>query len=100
MGRIERLDPRFDALVPRGAILEKIADGIEWAEGPLWDARDGSLLFSDVPRQGVFRLTPDGALSVVIRDLDAPNGIGYIAANHRILRLRTSTRGIVGPPDR
>jgi sugar lactone lactonase YvrE len=30
--------------------LEKVADGIEWAEGPLWDARDGSLLFSDVPR--------------------------------------------------
>jgi gluconolactonase len=55
VGRIERLDPRFDALVPPGAILEKVADGSVWTEGPLWDARAGALLFSDVPRNGVFR---------------------------------------------
>ena len=52
---IERLDPRFDALIPRGAVLEKLADGMQWAEGPVWDAQDGSLLFSDVPRNTVFR---------------------------------------------
>ncbi|MGH9313432.1 MAG: SMP-30/gluconolactonase/LRE family protein [Vicinamibacterales bacterium] len=57
VGRIERLDPRFDALVPPGAALEKVADGIEWAEGPLWDPTNGSLLFSDVPRNGVYRWT-------------------------------------------
>ncbi len=55
LGWIERLDPRFDALIPRDAVIELAADGIEWAEGPLWDASDGSLLFSDVPRNGVFR---------------------------------------------
>jgi gluconolactonase len=55
VGRVERLDPRFDSLIPPGAALEKVADGVEWAEGPLWDAKDGSLLFSDVPRNGVFR---------------------------------------------
>jgi gluconolactonase len=55
VGRIERLDPRFDALVPPGALLERVADGIAWAEGPLWDRRAGALLFSDVPRNAVFR---------------------------------------------
>jgi len=55
VGRIERLDSRFDALISPGAVLEKVADGIEWAEGPLWDAKAGSLLFSDVPRNGIFR---------------------------------------------
>ncbi len=55
VGRIERLDPRFDTLVPPGAVLEKVADGLVWTEGPLWDGRAGALLFSDVPRNGVFR---------------------------------------------
>jgi gluconolactonase len=55
VGRIERLDPRLDALLPRDAVLEKVADGSVWTEGPLWDARRGTLLFSDVPRNGVFR---------------------------------------------
>jgi gluconolactonase len=36
-------------------VLEKVADGSIWTEGPLWDARARALLFSDVPRNGVFR---------------------------------------------
>ncbi len=46
--KIERLDPRLDALVPPGAKLEKIADGFGWAEGPAWNAATGELFFSDV----------------------------------------------------
>ena len=68
VGRIERLDPRFDALVPRDSVLERVADGIEWAEGPLWDARDGSLLFSDVPRNGVFRWKSGAAITQVLSE--------------------------------
>lgn len=33
--RIERLDPRLDSLIPPGTAIEAVADGIEWAEGPL-----------------------------------------------------------------
>ncbi len=54
-GRIVRLDPRFDELVPRDAVVEKIADGFAWVEGPVWDRKDGSLLFSDIPNNSVFR---------------------------------------------
>ena len=64
--RIDRLDPRLDALIPPGTAIERVADGIEWAEGPVWDAGTGSLLFSDVPRNGVFRWTPGGDVSSVI----------------------------------
>jgi len=63
---IERLDPRFDALIPPGAELERLADGMEWAEGPLWDAQDGSLLFSDIPRNTVFRWKDGAGLSVFL----------------------------------
>jgi gluconolactonase len=55
VGRIERLDPRLGALLPEGVVLEKVVDGMDWTEGPLWDGRERSLLFSDVPRNTVLR---------------------------------------------
>ncbi len=52
---IRTLDPRFEALVPPGAMLEKIVDDRQWAEGPVW-VRDGShLLFSDVVANAIYR---------------------------------------------
>lgn len=70
-GHIERLDPRFDSLVPPGAVLERVAGGIVWSEGPLWDPVDRSLLFSDVPRNGVFRWKEGSGVTQVIK------GSGY-----------------------
>jgi gluconolactonase len=54
-GRIVRLDPRFDALVPASARLETIASGHRWVEGPLWDRATESLLYSDIPANAVYR---------------------------------------------
>lgn len=47
-GTIERADPRFDALVPTDANIQKIAEGFIFTEGPVWDRRNNRLLFSDV----------------------------------------------------
>lgn len=55
VGEIIRLDPRFDALIPAGAKLEKLADGYEWSEGPVWVSADQALLFSDVPKNVVYK---------------------------------------------
>ena len=55
IGTVERLDPRLDALIARDARIEKLAEGFDWSEGPVWDKKDRSLLFSDVPRNTVFR---------------------------------------------
>jgi gluconolactonase len=54
-GQVDRLDPRLDRLLPANAVLERVSTGHDWTEGPLWDARDRSLLFSDVPRNVVLR---------------------------------------------
>lgn len=66
VGRIERLDPRLDALIPPGAIVEKVADGLVWAEGPLWDATTHSLLFSDIPRNAILTWRPDEGVSLAM----------------------------------
>ena len=65
-GVIERLDPRIDEVIARDAVLERVAEGIEWGEGPLWDPASNSLLFSDIPRNGIFRWTPGGGVTLAI----------------------------------
>ncbi len=50
---LESLGPRFDALLPPGTKIEKIAEDLEWSEGPVWDAKAKTLLFSDIPRNVV-----------------------------------------------
>ena len=52
---IRRLDPRLDALIPASAVLEKVVDGHEWVEGPVWVGDGGYLLFSDVVRNTIYR---------------------------------------------
>lgn len=64
---IERLDPRFDRLVPRDASAEPIADGLDWVEGPVWRARTADLLFSNIPKNAVMRWRADAGLSVFLQ---------------------------------
>ena len=49
MGSIERLDPALDKLIAPDAMIDRLAEGYEWAEGPVWVRRaGGQVLFSDV----------------------------------------------------
>jgi gluconolactonase len=52
---VRSLDPRFDALVPRDASVEKLSDGHQWVEGPVWVRSGEYLLFSDVVRNAIYR---------------------------------------------
>jgi len=67
IGRIERLDPAFDALVPRDARIEKLADGFAWTEGPVWCKAGGYLLFSDIPNNTIVRWKQGEGISVFLR---------------------------------
>ena len=55
VGSVERLDAALDTVVAPGAEMEVLAEGFKWSEGPLWIAEGGYLLFSDVPRNSIFR---------------------------------------------
>jgi hypothetical protein len=55
IGNVERLDPAIDALIPLEAVIEILAEGFEWSEGPVWIADGGFLLFSDVPQDTIFK---------------------------------------------
>jgi gluconolactonase len=64
---VVRLDPRLDQIVPRDAVLEKIADGLVWAEGPVWNRSGNYLLFSDVPNNRIIKWKAGEATSVFLQ---------------------------------
>lgn len=67
MGTIERKDPRLDSLVPKNAVIEKLADGFDWAEGPVWVPKGGYLLFSDIPKNTIFKWKEGDGISVFLK---------------------------------
>ena len=66
LGSIERLDPRFDAIVPKDAAIEVLASGFVWAEGPVWLKQEKAILFSDIPRNRVMRFKDGEGLSIFL----------------------------------
>src|SRR5262249_9472748 len=62
-----RLDPRFDALLAQDATLEKVADDIAWAEGPVWSRFGNYLLFSDVPNNAILKWKEGEGLTVLLK---------------------------------
>lgn len=66
VGQVERLDPAIDALIPADAIIEAVADGFTWSEGPVWLPQKQCVVFSDVPGNTVYAWTESDGLSVYL----------------------------------
>jgi gluconolactonase len=78
LGTIERLDPAFDELIGKDAVLEKLDTGFEWTEGPVWVQREGGyLLFSDIPRNSVMKWQEGKGTSLFLK----PSGYTGTATN-------------------
>jgi gluconolactonase len=62
------LDAAFDRLQSPDAKIEVLASGFTWSEGPVWVPQDrgGYLLFSDIPRNTVFRWKEGEGVSVFL----------------------------------
>lgn len=85
-GTIDRKDAAVDALIPQDAVIEKLADGFQFTEGPLWFPA-GHLWFSDVQGNVVRQWSP-ASVTEILRPggydgTDAPAG-AYIGPNGMI----------------
>lgn len=78
-GSVERLAPEFDALVAPGGQMEKLAEGFNWSEGPVWLRREGAIVFSDVPENKVWRWSEKDGLDLFLQ----PSGYTGHSQNFR-----------------
>jgi gluconolactonase len=97
VSKLVRLDPRFDTLVPRDAVLEKLAGDFAWVEGPVWHRQGKYLLFSDIPNNAVFKWQENDGVSLFLRPSGysgtalfsgrepGSNGLAFNAAGHLVL---------------
>jgi gluconolactonase len=67
---VERFDPALDAIVPSEAAIEKVAEGFEFAEGPLWISMGGYLLLADNGLPVIHKWLPHSGVSAYINGAD------------------------------
>jgi gluconolactonase len=63
---VERLDPALDQIVPQQPVLEKLATGYTWTEGPVWISA-GYLLFAEIPSNSIRKWTPEEGVSIFMQ---------------------------------
>lgn len=79
LGSIARLDEEINQLIAEDASIEILADGFNWAEGPVWVAELNSVLFTDVPENKLYRWEETKGLSVFLN----PSGYTGYAPNKK-----------------
>lgn len=57
--------PGLERIVPAHAVLERIATGFGWTEGPVWT--HGSLFFADILSNSIRRWTPGQGVSIFLQ---------------------------------
>ena len=57
-GTVIRHFPELDAIVPSDYLIEKLDDGFEFIEGPVWVKDPGYLLFSDLRGDAIYKWAP------------------------------------------
>lgn len=77
LGKINRLDPRLDAIVPQDARMENLADGFEWSEGCVWNRKENFLLFSDIPKNSIMKWTEKDGISLYMKPAGYTGVVDY-----------------------
>ena len=82
--KIEKLDSKFDTLIAQDAVIEIIAEGFKFTEGPLWNKVGNFLLFSDIPASKIYKWSANKGVEVY-RDISSfSNGLTYDAESKLI----------------
>lgn len=75
--------------------VTEVASGLTWAEGPMWSAGTGELVFTDLSADRIYRLRPDGTtLAVTVGTGNFANGIEagvggtWVVCEHVTQRVR------------
>ena len=98
---VEIRDRRFADVVGPALEFECLADGLEFTEGPVWDAARRRLIFSDIPAARIYEWSEAGGLKVFRDPSHKANGLALdregrlLACEHatsRVTRLEADGR--------
>ena len=90
-GKVNRLDPRLDALIDADAKVEKVCDGFLHAEGPVWvGGPDGYLLVSDTITNQIVKWSPTEGRSIWV----SPSGYDVNGMNWNPAIREPGTNGL------
>ncbi|HSI76106.1 MAG TPA: SMP-30/gluconolactonase/LRE family protein [Lunatimonas sp.] len=74
---VKVLNNDLERLVDPNVSIEKLADGLVFTEGPVWNVEGNYLLFSDIPANTIYKWTPDGKLDTFRSPSNNANGLTY-----------------------
>jgi gluconolactonase len=97
---VEIRDQNLVSIVDQSAEFEKLATGFLFTEGPLWNAKEKYLLFSDIPGNQITRWSADKGATPFRKPSNMSNGLTWdrqgrlLACEHATSHLtRTETDG-------
>jgi gluconolactonase len=64
IGKIISIDPKFSELISLDSQIELLGEGFVWTEGPVWISGSDCLLFSDVPKNTIYKWKKGEEISV------------------------------------
>lgn len=69
------LDDALLRIAPDASQLEVIADGLRLCEGPVWDAREGALCFTEIIGDAIWRWRPGSGRKAYVSPAGRPDGL-------------------------
>lgn len=66
-GKLIFQEPELKNLLDENAVIEVLAGGFVWTEGPVWLEKNQALLFSDVPKNTIFQWKEKEGVSIFLK---------------------------------
>jgi gluconolactonase len=89
---VEIRDRRFVEVVGPELAFERLATGLLFLEGPLWNAADRTLLFSDIPGDTIYRWHAGGELEKFRSPSHKSNGLTFDADGRLLVCEHATSR--------
>jgi gluconolactonase len=90
---IKSLSSEFDKLINPVAAIDVIADGFVFSEGPLWDANQNTLFFSDIPANKIFSWSETHGVKVFRESSNFSNGLTF-NSSHNLIACEHRSRSV------
>jgi gluconolactonase len=86
-------------LIDTDGAVERLATGFQFTEGPIWNAAEGALYFSDMPGDVRRRWSPRDGVSEVMRPSNKCNGMVYDADGNLLVCEHVTSQLVRERPD-